>query len=326
MGILTDVGVLAGGKITPAAREKFIDDVNVLLLNGFDGKIFGIADIAGDTPDLVFQGSEQLSGPFTLKPIEEHQKKFPTFHKFFIDILFEKTAVALDVPGATPLAPVFDPTVAFAALPLKPGIGLPEILARLPVIAIPPSPFDLFDIDITDVGLLAELALKIPKPSIPMPPSLPLDLPGIGDLAPPLIVPPSPDIQIVPPGLPNIPSVPPLHLPNVKMYNIIAIVGCIFAAVIKAIVLIVTIKALEMVTALAEKAVIGLIAFVAAELLINIIACLTGLNLKNALSFVAAFVVYLERVIGMICTDVVGLVLGSPGLITKGVAQFVNLV
>lgn len=329
MGIMADVGVLDSpkGKITPEAREKFVDDVNLLLLNGFDGKLFGLVDIAGDVPDLVFEGSNLLSDPFTLKPIEDHEAKFPTFHKFFIDTLFEKVAVALDVEGATPLAPIMDPTFIFPNFDL--AIPFPELLVKL-VTGFPPPPelvalgipFDMtiFDVEIDDLDIPAIVA-AIPIPAPPIPPVPIPDLPGIPDLIPAFTVPPIPSIPF-----PELPAIPPLHLPNLVLYNIIDIVLCIVLAIIEAIVKMVTIKALDMVTALSEKAVIGLIAFVAAELLLNIIACLTGLQLKNALSFVAAFVVFLERVIGMVCTDVVGLVLGSPGLIVQGVAQFVNLV
>ena len=80
MGIMTDVGVLEGGKITAAARQSFIDDVNSLLLNGHDGSFF-------PTPDtLFFEGGPFLSTSFNVQPIEKHQETF----RWYLEVIFLK--------------------------------------------------------------------------------------------------------------------------------------------------------------------------------------------------------------------------------------------
>lgn len=325
MGILTDVGVLKNGAITPEAREAFVDSVNTLLVNGHDGSFF-------PTPDnLYFSGTPLIGDSFNIKPIADHEAAFPTWHMVWIDVLFQETAKALDVDGATPLAPIMDPTILPAKIPdlkLKADLTLPDILEKVLLPLPPPGIFELFDIDlVADVDLVAELALQLPTliaPPISLPSIPPLPLPT--DFLKPSIPDLNLDISFRPPSIPPIfPAIPPLHLPNLQLTNIVLVIGCFFQKIITTVIPLILADSLGLVESLVSEGPAGLIIFISIKVLDAILSCLLGIELKNALSFLAAFIVYLARVVAMLAVVLVGLILGS-GFIAQSIAEFTNLV
>lgn len=325
MPILTTVGLLQGGLISDAARQKFVDDTNTLLLNGNGDFLFGALPDA-----VIFEGNGFLSDSFNIQPITKHQQTFPVWHQIFIDKMYQDTANALDIDGSTPLAPVLDYTVPFAGFgfPLR-DLTLPEFAAGM---AIPDPTFQaqlqfFFDIDIGDLNLdlLLQLPTLIPPPLPPLPPfpalpPLPLDfsfdLPLGFDLPTPqipnLVLPPIPPIGF---DL----DIPTLPLP---------VIGFVLCAVVKAIPAIFAIllaKALagELLTAL-SKGPVGLIIFVATVVIEAILSCL-GINLKNVLTFLAGFLVYIKQLVLMLAVVLVGVVFGE-GLLIQVAANAIGLI
>jgi len=328
MGILTSVGVLKNNKITQTARERFVNDTNLLLLNGSGALNFPVPSI------LVFEGSPQLSTPFNIQPIEQHRETFTVWHKIFIDTLFEKTAQALDVEGSRPLAPIMDPSsIALdLGINLKPDIGFGDILPKILLPLPPPGIFTLFDLDITDIDLLAELAIKLPDlvspvsfpkiPDLPVPPDIAITLEDIAISGVPVA-----NIRV--PELPFdlIGLSPPLHLPDLRVYNIFDIVKCFFTKVILVAIPTLIASGTDLVQNLVENGPFGLFTFIFGVVVSLLLSCLTdvGFALENALSFVAAFLVYIKNVVAMLAVDLVGMLLGD-GLLAKGVADALNLV
>ena len=120
--ILTGVGLIEGTALTKAAKDKYVDEVIALLLTGnADGKggspstkifntLFPLPPIAGpEIFNVTTLQSEPVFwfGPDPAAALVASQLKDPTkcpfWHKIFPDLLYEKTAVAMDIAGGTPL-------------------------------------------------------------------------------------------------------------------------------------------------------------------------------------------------------------------------------
>ena len=316
---MTHVGLLQGGLISNEARQGYVDTVNLLLSNGTGDFLFG-----GLPDPVIVPGNAFFAESFAIEPIEKHQETFPVWHQIFIDTMFEKTAVAMDVNcGGGQLAPFGDPTVAFPDLKLKAGIGIPDFLIKLPLLPI--SLPDLFDID---VDFLADFTLNFPAgllpPNIPIPaiPFLPPpSLPSIG-----LPTLPGIDLPFDLPSLPTFlfsPAIPPIQF-NITLP--LPVLGFLLCAIIEAVPIIIARLLLDIggfIGALG-KGPAGIILFVALIVLEVIGACL-GIELKNVLTFLAGFLVYIEKLVLMLVVLLVGLIFGQ-GLLVKLVASAVGLV
>jgi len=199
--ILTGVGLLgADGKLTKEARTKYVLEVLGLLATGnADGKggtpmtkifnsliplppvpgpeIFNITTLKSEK--LFWFDPDPIATLMAATLVDE--KACPAWHMIFPDLLYAKTAEALNAKGATPLFPLFDVSVAFPdiegfpiPLPdlaikanLKPPkllIKLKDFIPALPEIPIPPIPPKLpdFGFGLAPPGLVIDAALAIP--------------------------------------------------------------------------------------------------------------------------------------------------------------------
>lgn len=226
--ILTGIGFLESGKLSQSAKDRYIAEVLALLVTGNEGghggspstKIFNsivpLPPIPGPTVfNVTTLAQEQFFhfGPDPIAALTAIQlndpTKSPIWHTIFLDTLLEKTAVALDIPGSTPLFPIFDVSFAFGIdLPLP--FTLPELAAKLKL-----TPPQL-------VAKLASLSIQLKPPSIPSPPTIQLpdiNLPAaqlvlpqliLGliklpfDLMLKLVLPPALDLVLNLPGLPKV--------------------------------------------------------------------------------------------------------------------------
>lgn len=322
-GIMTHVGLLDGGTLTPAARQSFVDETIGLLENGTSDFLFG-----GLPVDLQFQGNPALAEGFKRDSIDEHQAAFPRFHQVWLDEMYQQIAIQFDVPcGVGSLKPAFiDPTVLFPDLKLKVGVGLPDLL-------VPPTPalVSIFDLDAAAaLQFPLDLTAKLPTVVAELPP-----LPPIPPL-PPVVIPPLPpvpelnvDIDAAVKfnaslNLPTIPPFPsldilPLPAPYLLFHNCVMIVG------IPLIIGLLIAEGPNFPIALADSFPIGIILLVLGVVLAAIGTCL-GVKLSGQLlSFVAAFLVFLKKLILMLIVLIVGLLLGQ-GLISKLVASGIGLV
>jgi hypothetical protein len=174
--ILTGVGLLEGGKLTKKAKASYVAEVLGLLATGNDKghggtpqtRIFNslvpLPPIPGPViPNVTTLESEPL---FWFKPDPVaallatqliDPAKTPIWNAIFPDLIYEKTAVALDLPGQTPLFPIFDVSAPFGIdVPLP--FVLPDLAAKLNL-----TPPQL-------VLKLADLKIALSIPQIPLPP------------------------------------------------------------------------------------------------------------------------------------------------------------
>lgn len=234
--ILTSVGLIEGGKLTKAAKESYKKEVLALLLTGnADGKggspatkIFStlapLPPIPGpNVVNVTTLQSEPIFwfGPDPLAALMADtltEEKCPIWHTIFPDLLYEKTAVALDMNGATPLFPVFDVSFPFGFdMPIP--FTLPDLLAKL-VVKTPDLTLPALTIKLSTLLKLPPTPPSIPIP--PIPPSLPdavlkLPIPPLAlldlcigliklpfDLLLKLVLPPKIDIILKLPDLPKL--------------------------------------------------------------------------------------------------------------------------
>jgi len=295
--ILTGVGLLKDGKLTKTAKDKYIEEVVALLLSGnangqggspstkIFNSLFPLPPIPGPT---IFNITTLTTEPvfwFETDPIAAiiasqlvDPSKCPMWHAIFPDLLYEKTAIAMDANGTTPLFPIFDVGLDLDVdLPIP--FTLPDLAAQLKI-----TPPDL-------AIKLADLGIKLSLPSIPLPPiPPPIPFPSFDVALPPLVL---PDLLL---GLIKLPfdlllkfTVPPdiklvLDLPNLP------------------------------------KLVLGL----AFDIVINLLIDL-GILLVVPKIFVASILIYIKDVVAMVCTDIVGMLVGA-GTIAKSVATLTGLI
>lgn len=206
-GILTGVGLIEGGNLTEKARTSYVNEVIALLATGnAEGKggspttkIFNsliplppvpgprIANITTlQIEPLFWFGPDPIAA--VMATLLRDKNATPIWNAIFPDLLYAKTAVALDTKGGTPLFPIFDVSAMFPDIEGFP-IPLPDLalkLGKLPPILL--------------ADLLLTLTPALPSlPIPPIPPSLPNFLPNI------------PDLNLELPGL------PPLALPNLLL-------------------------------------------------------------------------------------------------------------
>lgn len=302
--ILTKVGLLSGGKLTKEARDRYIAEVIGLLVTGNESgkggtpttQIFSslvpLPPIPGPTLVNVTTLSAEPAFWFSpdplaavMTPIITNREKCPLWHSIFIDILYEKTAVALDVAGTTPLFPIFDVTAAFPNVNLPLPYTPPDLAAKL---EIPPPKL---------LAELGSLGLKLKMPSLPAPP-LPPDIPF-------------PNVAIS--GIP-FPGFPALVLTDL----LIGLIKLPFD-LLKKLVLPPDISLAVNLHDLPKK-VFGLALDIVIQLLTDL-----GILLVLPRIFVASLLIYLKNVVGMVCTDIIGLIVGA-GTISKTAATLTGLV
>lgn len=223
--ILTGIGLIEGGKISDAGKKAFIEDVILLLtLGNRDGKtlvpiasLFPLPPVGGppfsnlniinpELEPLFWFGPDPLAALQATTLLDENSTPF--WHKIFIDILYTQTALALDLPGNTPLFPIFDVSAPF-------GIDLP-IPFTLPDLAVKANiqPLPKLMIKLADLGIKVSVpSISIPSLNIPQPielppfPKLPELLLGLFELPfkllISLLIPPKIDLAF---DLPNLPK------------------------------------------------------------------------------------------------------------------------
>jgi hypothetical protein len=205
--ILTNAGLLSGGKLTDSAKKKFWDSVAAQEAEGnssIGGEIFKFPALKGGLT------GDQLAD----------KSKYSTLHSIFLDTLYEKVANLLDLPGATPLATpatgfVFDVT----GVPLPPNLNIPlpppvppplDLLAKILGLDLK-SPTFLVELPIALVAKL-KISVALPKlPSIPAFPMLGISIPPIPNLP---SLPPPPSLVIPQLVIPPLPGLPPLVMPD----------------------------------------------------------------------------------------------------------------
>jgi hypothetical protein len=293
--ILTAIGLLEGGKLTPKAKDAYKKEVLGLLATGnIEGKggspstkifnsIVPLPPISGpEIFNVTTLQSEPLfwfgPDPLALLMAENlTEEQCPIWHTIFVDLLYEKTAVALDMPGTTPLAPVFDVSFAF-------GID---------ALPIPFTPPDLaLKLGITPVELLLKLPslIKVSLPKIPIPP----------------IPPPLPDLVLQLP-------IPPLALLDLCIGLIKLPFDLLLNLLVPKLSLVLDLPGLpKIVLELAMTIVIDL---------------LKSLNLMLIVPklFIASILIYIKNIVAIVCVDIVGSILGA-GTIAKSVGELTGLI
>lgn len=297
--ILTGVGLLEGGKLTKAAKDRYVVEVCALLATGnADGKggspstkifnsIAPLPPLAGPIiTNVTTLKSEPafwfLPDPFAalLTTQLTDPTNNPTWHAIFPDLIYEKTAVAMDIAGSTPLFPIFDVTCAFPDI-----TGFPILLPDLAIKAgIMPPPKLLLK--------LADLGIQLQLPSLPVPP-LPPQLPKEALKLP----------------------IPPLVLLDL----VIGLIKLPFDLVAK----LVAPPDIGLVLNIPELPVNVLkLAF---DIVIDLLVKL-GLLIIVPKLFIASLLIYIKNCVAMVCTDIVGMLVGAGGALTKQVAGLTGLV
>lgn len=319
MGVLEDVGILDGGKLSESCKNGFIEEVKGLLVAGNpEDKPFWFVPIPPFFPPDPLAA---IAGP----PPLENEEMFPIWHKIFIETLMEGTAKALDVKDATPLAgqAIIDP----CALALKLGLDVPDLDLNATLGLFPPTPdilFEVLGIDLLDVTLVAELTAKLPELVVPPLPSIPI--PPIPSLDAFIPVPsfsvdiPFPSLPTVP--LPEFPAIPSFTIPSFP--SITLIIPCIITTALAAIFAQLIAKALQGdLVASFTKGPIGIIEFVAVVVIAVILNCVGDFPIGALTSFLAGIIVYIKNVVVMFIIVIISQILGS-GCLTAGMADFLG--
>jgi len=308
--ILTGIGMLDSGKLTPAGRAGYVADVLALLTGGNEnGKgnplcsagfqaftaLVPLPPIPG--PPIINVTTLQAEPLFWFKPdpvaalmadLLVDKVKTPIWNTLFPDGILATTATALDLNGNTPLFPIFDFTCAFD-------------------LKVPPFPLSLPD-----------LALKLPKYSTPIGlPKLLIDLASLG-------------IQL---KLPSLPPFPSLSLPDFGFPPDLALKAAItipqlviglIELPIKLIIKLLLPPDIGLVLKLISFD-IGAVFNLALDLLIQLLVDL-GLLLILPKLLIASLLIYLKDVVAMVCTDLVGMLVGANGSLTSLVGGATGLI
>lgn len=304
-GILTGIGLLEGGKLKPAARKKYVEEVLALLAtgngNGKGGspstKIFNslvpLPPIPGPViPNVTTLAAEPLFW-FDPDPLATlmattlvDEKACPTWNMMFPDTLYAKTAEALDAKGSTPLFPILDYSAAFDVdLPFP--ITPPELQIKLAA-KYPTLPQLMVAI--------ADLGIELKMPSIPIPP----------------IPPPFPDFSLgfdFSLGLKAAVALPEFLIGLIKLpFDLLL-----------SLVLPPNLGLVLDLIALKFDAVIKLALDIVVKLLQPLIPIVPKL-------LIASILIYLKNILAMVIVDIVGMIVGAGGTLTKTVAGVLGLI
>lgn len=302
--ILTGIGLLEGGKLSAAGRKKYVDEVLALLVTGnADGKggspstkIFNtlvpLPPVAGpEIFNVTTFAKEKLfwfepdPGAALMASLLVDEKACPIWNKIFPDLLYAKTAAALDANGSTPLFPLFDVSVAFPKLEGFP-IALPDLAVKADIM---PPPKLLIK--------LADLGIKLVPPIPPIPP-IPPSLP---DFLPPAI-----------PGI-EMPGLPALALPDLLLGLIKLPFDLILKLAVPDIGLILDLISFKF------DAVVKLALDIVIKLLEPLIPIVPKL-------LIASILIYMKNIVAMVIVDIVGMIIGAGGALTKLVAGATGLI
>lgn len=295
--ILTSVGVLDHGKLTPEGRTKYVTEVLALLaLGNHDGKggspstkifnslvplppvagpeIFNVTTLSSEK--LFWFDPDPLAALMSSVLVDENAS--PMWNAIFPDLLYGKTASALDINGSTPLFPLFDVSIPFPDIKIFP-IALPDLALQLNL-ELPKLMLKLIDLNI-----------KLSLPSIPLPP--------------------------IPPSLPKI----DLPIPPLVLFDLmIGLIKLPFDLLLK-LVLPPDLSIVLKLISLDFKFVLDLALDIVIKLLIDL-----NLMLIVPKLFIASLLIYLKDIVAMVITDVVGLLVGAGGTLTKLVAGATGLI
>lgn len=302
--ILTGVGLISNGRLTDAARTRYVEEVIALLVTGNRGgrggspttqlfsSIVPLPPMAG--PKIVNATTLKAENLFWFEPdpfaaltatVLLDRSASPVWNALFPDLLYAKTAAALDANGSTPLFPIFDASVAFPSIKAFP-LTLPELAIQANITPLPKL-----------LLKLSQLGIQLSLPSIPIPP-VPPALPTFG-------LPALPGLTL--PGLPDI-FIPELFLGLIKLP---------FDILLKLVVP----PDLGLVLDLPGLPKIAL--DIAMNIVIDLLQPLIPIVPKL---LVASILVYVKDVVAMVCTDVVGMLVGAGGSMTKTMAGLTGLV
>lgn len=300
--ILTHAGLLQGGKLSQAAKDRYVTEVLALLVTGnADGqggspftRIFNsIVPLPPIPGPLIFNPSTLKEEPFfwfgpdplaaVMSTQLVNRDNNPVWHAIFVDLLYEKTALAFDLPGTTPLFPIFDISVPFGgALPIP--FTPPDLAAKLSV--TPP------ELAVKLIG--ANLALSLPSiPVPPIPPALPAPI----------------DVSIVA----NVPGFALMDL-------LIGLIKLPFDVMTQ----LVLPPSIDLVATVKLPSLPGVVLKIAIDALLGLLTSL-GMLVTIPRIFVASLLIYLKNIVGMLCADIVGMLLGA-GDISNGIAGLTGLI
>jgi hypothetical protein len=304
--ILTGVGLIKNGKLTPEAKKTFVLDVIALLTTGnHDGKSPALAPFCELVPIVPAPGP-QFANPTTLSmeqmfwfdpdplaalmsTILLDSTKCPMYYQIIVDLLYGSTMEALDLNGATPLAPIFDVTCAFDLDPPVPfPFPLPDLAIKTGI--LPPPKLLL---KLTDLGII--------PPTIPLPPIPPIP-PSLPDFS----------LGLAPPGLAidAAITIPELLLGLIKLP---------FDLIIK------------LIAPPDLGLILNLIAFdfsAVFKLMIDLLLQIPPFPFVPILPkmLIASILVYLKNVMAAVVVDIVGMIIGANGAITKALATATGLI
>lgn len=306
--ILEGIGLISGGKLSDDAKKGYTTAVTTLLLVGNgEGRnvlpLLPIPPVGGpelfnittfETEPLFWFKPDPLAALMTTQLADP--KNNPLWHKIFVDFLYEKTALALNVNGSTPFFPIFDVSVIFPQIKKFP-IALPELAIELS------KPLPALVLDIADAGI------KVSLPEIPIPP-----------------IPPLPT-ELIKLDLPSgvLPPIPPFPT-NLVLIDLITGLVKIPIAIIPQLVTKITAafdlpNLPNLILSLMFDALIALL-----KSLGLIITSQEGQLLILPKLFIASILMYVRQVVSMICVVVVGLLVGADGALSKTMASLVGLV
>jgi hypothetical protein len=304
--ILTGVGLIKDGKLAPEAKKTFVANVIALLVSGnHNGKGKGLepfselisippTDIPINFPNLTNLSKENMfwfdPDPLAalMSTVLLDESKCPMYYKIIVDLLYGSTMEALDLNGATPFAPLFDVSL------LAPNLsGFP----------IPPSDLAIKAGIMPVPKLLLKLAeLNIMPPSMPIPPTPPV-LPSLPDFSFGLAIPPSLAVDAAA-------TIPKLLLGLIKLpFDIIN----------------------KLIAPPDIGLVLKLISFdfsAIFELAFKLLLEIPPIALVPILPklLIASILIYLKNVLAAVCVDLVGMMIGAGGTITKAVAVATGLI
>lgn len=293
--ILTTIGLLESGKLTKKARDKYFDEVTALLVNGnANGK--GMPNVLtkllpvppiDPTPPIINVTTFKAEKVFWFEPDPfaalqanhiKDRKNAEVLHAIFLDLLFEKTAINMDLNGSTPFAPILDYSSVFGLdFPFPPKFPgdflpkLPDLGIKIPELTIP--------------ILMLKLGIKFPPPIPPF--AIPFPPPGI-----PPKLPDFPLFVILPEFCIGLLELPFLCLKKLLLPPDIGLV-------------------LDLPNL---PTIVFKIAF---ELMLDLMINLDLLLITPKL-LIACLLVYIKNVVGMVVADIIGMLVGAGAVAKIG--------
>ena len=301
--ILTGVGFLKGGKLSDDARHKYVVEVTTLLATGnADGK--------GGSPS-----TKLFNSLFPLPPIGG--PTFPNPTTLQLEPLFwfgpdPMAAIMVDTMSDPKKTPIWNA--------IFPDLLLTSVASALDANGSTPL-FPLFDVSVAFPDITG---FPVPLPDLAImtkylpAPRLLLKLADLGIQ----LAPPKPPLPPIPPSLPNFlpPPLPGLSLPPLKIDLpdlLLSLLKMPFD-LLKSLVLPPKLDLVLDLPGLPKK-----VLKLALDLLIGILAPFLQVLPKV---MIASLIIWLKDVVSMVCVDVVGMLVGAGGVMTKEVAALTGLI